>query len=377
MSDVSWAILTGEYPPQSGGVADYTALVAHALAARGDRVRVYAPRCDGADQTPSGGVEVVRLPDHFGPRGLAALDGWLHRRPRPDRVLIQYVPHAFGYRAMNLAFAAWVSARAGRVAPVWVMFHEVNVPFRWWPAASALLGAAHALMARLVVGAAGRVFVSIPAWGDRLRRICPRVRTAEWLPIPSNIPAEHGPRVGHTGDGAVIGHFGTYGPATAGLLGAALNRLLAAGPGRAAVLLGRGGAAFRDGFAARFPALADRVLAPGELPPDALSARLRECDVLLQPYSDGISSRRTSAMAGLANGVAVVTNLGELSEPLWAGAEGIRLAAAPDPDALAAAVEAVLTLPAPAREELGRRAAVLYRDRFALENTLARLRGPA
>ena len=38
-----WAVLTGEYPPQPGGVADYTALVAGGLAAASDLVTVYAP----------------------------------------------------------------------------------------------------------------------------------------------------------------------------------------------------------------------------------------------------------------------------------------------------------------------------------------------
>ena len=42
-------------------------------------------------------------------------------------------------------------------------------------------------------------------------------------------------------------------------------------------------------------------------PPSALAEHVRACDVLVQPYPDGISSRRTSAMAGLALGVAVVT----------------------------------------------------------------------
>ena len=40
---IRWAVLTGEYPPQSGGVSDYTRLVAKGLAAAGDQVVVYAP----------------------------------------------------------------------------------------------------------------------------------------------------------------------------------------------------------------------------------------------------------------------------------------------------------------------------------------------
>ncbi|MDY3558323.1 glycosyltransferase family 4 protein [Gemmata sp. JC673] len=367
-----WAILTGEYPPQFGGVADYTQLVARGLAAAGDAVTVFAPRCsERAAADP--GVEVVRLPDHFGPRGLPALDGLL-ARARPDRILVQYVPHAFGYKALNLPFAAWVALRARRVAPVWVMFHEVAFPFAWrYP--HLILGTANAAMARLVAGAADRVLVSVPQWAGLLRRLCPRARPAEWVPVPSNVPQVPGERKRGADGRVTVGHFGTYGPAVAPLLEPALARLLAP-PGRAALLLGRGAGAFARAFGERHPALAGQVVALGELPGREVAEQFCRCDVLLQPYMDGLSCRRGSVMAGLANGVPVVSNWGEGSEPLWAaeGAGCVALAPSASPDALVVETEALLALPTGAREEIGRRGAELYRKRFSLANTLEVLR---
>jgi glycosyltransferase involved in cell wall biosynthesis len=371
-----WVILTGEYPPQFGGVSDYTHQVALGLVAAGDSVTVFAPPCAGA--TVEEGVTVRRLPDHFGPRGLWVLDGALGPRPRPDRILIQYVPHAFGWKAMNVPFAAWVAGRARHRAPVWVMFHEVAFPFRWQRLTSAVLGTAHAVMARLVAGAADRVFVSVAGWERLLRRFCPRVKPAEWLPIPSNIPTVGGPGQPVPGaGGAVVGHFGTYGSAVTPLLEPALVRLLGARPERVGVLLGRGGPAFAEHLLARHPAVAGRVSAPGDLPPQEVAARLRGCDLLVQPYIDGISTRRTSAMAGLANGVPVVSNLGEGSDPLWAGLGWASLAPDPAPDAIVAVAEAVLALSPDERAEIGRAASALYRARFGLENTINCLRAPA
>jgi glycosyltransferase involved in cell wall biosynthesis len=370
---VRWAILTGEYPPHPGGVADYTRQVATGLAAAGDVVTVFAPQSCGKATPTDPGVSVVRLPDHFGPYSLASLGPALDRF-RPDRVLVQYVPHVFGYKAMNLPFATWLARRARRTAPVWVMFHEVAFPFRWRPIAHAVLASTHRVMAHLVAGAADRVFVSVPAWDPVLRAVCPRMRPAEWLPIPSNIPVQpNAPPPPRPGLGPVIGHFGTYGEPVTGLLEPTLQRLLA-GPDRTVVLLGRGGPAFRDRLIAMDPRLRGRVDATGDLPATDLPARLRGCDILVQPFVDGISSRRTSAMAGLGNSVPVVSNLGPLSEPLWAGVDCLRLAPRPDPIAVADAAEAVLALPLSARIEMGRRAAALYRERFGIENTLARLR---
>ena len=72
-----WHVLTGEYPPVPGGVADYTQLVARGLAAAGDAVNVWTPQAPWSLSSPvlspsdDDGVTVRRLPDHFGARSLA------------------------------------------------------------------------------------------------------------------------------------------------------------------------------------------------------------------------------------------------------------------------------------------------------------------
>ena len=378
-----WAILTGEYPPQPGGVADYTRLVAGKLAAAGDAVEVYAPACPGLESADPG-VTVHRLPGNFGPRTLRALDAGLVGT-RPDRILIQYVPHAYGWKAMNLPFAAWVANRARRIAPVWVMAHEVVFPFAGWPPSHALLGGATALMARLVLATAERVFVSIPAWESRIRRLCPQCPAAEWLPIPSNVPAEADPeevaavrrRYGPDADVPLVGQFGTFGDPVGDVRGPAVAEFLARRPVARMLLVGRGTDRFARHLAAVYPSLIGRVSATGELAADRLSAHVRACDLMLQPYPDGVSSRRTSVMAGLANGVPVATNLGVLSEPLWARTTGVAVAASPDPVRLAAVAGRILDLSPADRAALGRRGAELYRATFTVERVIDALRGRA
>src|SRR5262249_55884977 len=90
-----WHLVTGEYPPNPGGVSDYTAGLAAALAAAGQAVHVWAP---GAARLPGpepSGVEVHRIA-RFSPLGLGRLDRELDRFASPRTILIQYVPHAFG-----------------------------------------------------------------------------------------------------------------------------------------------------------------------------------------------------------------------------------------------------------------------------------------
>jgi glycosyltransferase involved in cell wall biosynthesis len=376
-----WAVLTGEYPPQPGGVSDYTRLVAVGLAAGGDEVAVFCPSNAGGADPIDPGVTVCRLPDHFGPRGLFRLERILGSRPAPDRILIQYVPHAFGFKAMNVPFAAWVASRASCYAPVWVMFHEVAFPFSWRPPAHTVLGAATWLMARLVAGAADRILVSVPAWVPTLRRICPQSKKPQWVPVPCNVATTADPtataevRRRYIGnDVALIGHFGTFAPHVAAIFEPAAARILTDSPKARMLLIGRGSDQFQRSIVQSHSELADRVASTGGLPETDVAAHLRACDLLLQPSIDGVSTRRGSVMAALANGVPVVTNLGHASEPLWTEGTGVIAVKSPDANAVAAAALQILALPPSARAEMGLQAASLYQSRFSLRHTLEQLR---
>lgn len=377
----AWHIVTGEYPPGPGGVADYTRSVARALAAEGDEVHVWAPGMEnGLAEDPD--VHVHPLARGFRPSGLPGLGRALRASCGPRRVLVQYVPHAFGMRAMNLPFSAWIATL--RDAEVWVMFHEVALPWeplRYW---KRNVGAGVTrVMAGLVVSRADRVFVSVPAWAKMLRPIAPRWSGATWLPIPSNLPSsalhstgqETTPalrsRLPLRGGSAVIGHFGTYGPLIAPALRTILIRLLGADRTRVALLVGRGGEALASELN-EDQAAAGRVMATGELDLPDVAAYLRACDVLVQPYADGVSGRRTTAMAGLALGVPIATNEGPSSESIWRDSGVVELATSAA--GVAEAAEACLrdaTLAA-TRAERGRN---LYEKEFSMRRTMRDLRG--
>jgi glycosyltransferase involved in cell wall biosynthesis len=372
-----WHVLTGEYPPQLGGVSDYTRLVGQGLAAAGDRVTVWCPPCADAGES-DGPVRVRRLPDHFGPRSLAVLGRGLPARERAARLLVQYVPHAYGFKAMNVPFCWWLLRQ--RRLPAWVMFHEVAFPLQWGqPPAHSVVGLVTHLMAWLVRRSAARCFVSAPAWAGRLGRIAPGGAPVEWLPVPSTLPDEvsakdvAAARARLGAGGAVVGHFGTFGGAIASLLWEALPPLLRP-DGRRVLLVGRRSDEFARRFGQAHPSLAGRLTATGGLSPHDAAAHLAACDVLLQPYPDGATARRTSLMAGLALGKAVVTTAGPLTEPLWVESGAVLHAPPGDPGDLVRRVEDVLN-DAALCDCLGRKARALYRERFSLPSVIATLRG--
>jgi glycosyltransferase involved in cell wall biosynthesis len=374
-----WHILTGEYPPQPGGVSDYTRLVACGLAAAGDEVHVWAPATPGP--TPDeAGIEVHRLPGHFGPRGLAALDAGLKRFPPTSRLLVQYVPHAFGWKAMNLPFCWWLSCR--RRERVWVMFHEVAFPIHpSQPFKHKVLGWVTRRMASLVARSAERLFISIPGWEPLLRTLSPVGPRITWLPVPSNLTATPSAEevarlrrqlVADPG-GLVVGHFSTFAGLQAALLAAVLPPLLQRDQRRVGLLLGRGGDRFARDLEREHPALRGRLVAPGNLPEGELVNYLALCDLLVQTYPDGASTRRTSLMAGLALGVPVVTTVGSLSEPLWQESGAVVLAPVESPEAITAAAESLLA-DNECRTQLGQRAQTFYRDQFGTDRLIQTLR---
>ena len=94
---------------------------------------------------------------------------------------------------------------------------------------------------------------------------------------------------------------------------------------------------------------------------------------MMQPYPDGISSRRTSMMVSLCHGKPIISTVGHLSEPLWKDTGAVALAPAGDS---ARFIEVLQELRADAKERvrMGLAARALYRERFDMCRTIATLR---
>jgi glycosyltransferase involved in cell wall biosynthesis len=373
-----WHIVTGEYPPQHGGVSDYSRLVACGLANKGDDVCVWAPACDG-ESPADAGVEVHRLPDQFGLRGLIALSAGLSQFQGPRRILVQYVPHAFGWKALNFPLCLWLLAR--RRDSIRLMFHEVYFPLeKGQKVAHKVLAYGTRWMALIAAHSAERVYVSIPSWKYLLEELTSTASPITWLPVPSNIDVVNEPqasaaiRTQYTLSGEyLIGHFGTYGLHIGNLLVSLLPKVLHGVPNAKIVLLGAGGNRIIKYLDSRHPDLSDRVIATGALDSKNLSHHLTACDLMIQPYVDGVSTRRGSVMAALAHGLPIVTTAGPLTEALWSESRAVRLEAVGDSEAFAASTHELL-IDENERHRLSAASVALYLRCFDVQHTIAALR---
>ncbi len=379
--NATWHIITPEYPPQPGGVGDYTRLVAGALAAAGDQVHVWCPPAQGETRKVDG-VVAHRDLGEFSRSDLRRVDQMLDQFAGPRRLLVQWVPHGFGQRAMNLSFCWWLWRRSRRGDRVELMVHEPFLEFKrpsWRQNAVALV---HRLMTIILLRAASRVWISIPAWEEYWRPYAlGRKLRFNWLPVVSNIPVVNDPEAIRavrsqyvSTEGSIVGHFGAYDRDNIELLFASVSPLVDNGSKHVLLLLGKGGERVRDKFIDLHPEMKERVHATGALDAVDLSLHLGACDVMLQPYADGVSSRRGGTMAALAHGLPVITTSGRLTEPLWAESGAVAIVPVDDVVGVAAATSRLLP-DVHARSIMGRSAKALYAERFDVQVIIRALRG--
>ena len=348
-------LLTGEYGPDAGGVGAYSHVLVEAMKRRGARVRVW----DTHDPTLR-----QSLP--------AALES------EPGYVLLQYVPNALGARGANVAFCQWLLSLRRDGTDVRVMFHEPYFYPSWSPARNAL-AMVQRLMAAILLRASSRTYISTDRWRSYLEPYAPSGTLFTVLPIPTTLPedppaaavARWRARFVSNGDLIAV-HFGTYGEHVATELTPIVPALLNGCAGARLVFVGRGSDRFVDALGREHPSLASRLHATGALDRADAASAIAAADIALQPYPDGVTTRRTSVMAPLSLGVATVTSRGALTEKVWDEQPSVSLAAASDTAAHVAAAISLLGDKG-LRAQLGKRGQQLYATRFALEKTVETL----
>lgn len=332
-------LVSGEYPPDEGGVADYTQCLAQALAARGLAVAVLsARRSDDQPVTPMEGGEpgltVFREADpRWGWNSLStarrAARAW-----RADWLHLQYQAAAFGL-GLPVHLLPW---RLGRALPdlrLAVTYHDLREPYLF-PKAGRLRPLALLVLARyshlaLTTNPADRVQLA----GNLAARGWSGPRQA-LVPIGSNLPdappagfdrEAFRAAAGLTPDTTVLGYFGFLNASKGGqLLLGALAALRAAGRDARLVMIGGAvgasdptNAAYLAAFRAAAQAmdLAEALLWTGHLPAPQVSAWLHAVDQVVLPYGDGASYRRGSLLAALAHGRPLVTTTPAPPPPAW------------------------------------------------------------
>ena len=308
--------ISGEYPPDVGGVGDYTLRLRLALHERGHATSVLTRR------------DVKR----WDARSLISIMG---AAPTRGIVHIQYQPAAFDLLGDICLVPVLMALFRRRVRSV-ITFHDVRVPYLF-PGAGRLRQAAVRLLAR-----SSNAVIAADTRDLELLRT--QSKCVLHIPIGSNIsrspPADYErrafrARLGLQDDDLAIVYFGLLNWSKGvDLLLDAFELVRARTPrARLFVLGGTSGVSDptdRDTAArlrSRLARAGDALIRPGWLNPVELSAYLLTADVALLPYVDGASARRGSLLACAEHGLPIVS-----TQP--AGAEVTPFIEAEEPDAV-------------------------------------------
>jgi glycosyltransferase involved in cell wall biosynthesis len=380
---VPWHFITGEYPPDPGGISDYCGQLAAGLADCGAEVHVWTGGGEHVGAIEAGGVEVHRAGGAWTRADLARVGLALDAQPGPRRLFIQYAPNAFGRRGMNLPFCDWLVGRRRCGDDVRILFHEVRYLVKQGDSlARRALSLVQREMARRLLRASSTTYVTIHYWRKLLALPAPfqnKPPVAEWLPVPSNVPILADPdlvqstRRRFAPDGqTVVGSFGTFHGEIGAMTARVFGDLLRGGQDRVGLLIGRGGEALAASLAQSHPDLADRMFATGGLTAGGVSAHLQACDMLVQPYPDGICTKRTTAMAGIAHGRPVISTTGKITDPIWTASGAVALAPDDDLPDLVRRAERLIGHPEECRA-LGNLGRKLYEEEFSLSRLIERV----
>ena len=369
-------IVSGEYPPDVGGVGDQAARLAAELASGGHDVQVVTSARNRSAPipvaAPTGAAGAPPAPRPPGPAVLPAVRRWdwrlfallprLAREGRWDVLHLQYQPGAFQLDGTINLLPGWLRRR--RDAPAIVTtFHDLRVPYLF-PKAGRLRPLAVRLLARACDGIAAAEpgdVRQLDAWtGDlapppAVRRI-PLGNALDVAPPAGFDRAAWRARLGLDADAALAGHFG-FVNRTKGvdILVEAVRRLVDGGRDVALLMIGDPlgssdptNAAYLDAVRQRVAAagLRSRVHWTGYCPPADVAGWLRCLDVAVLPFSEGASRRRTSIQAAWAQGVPVLTTVPATPDPgAPGGLEGAAVVPPNDAAALAAALGDLLDRP--------------------------------
>ena len=321
-------MITGEYPPLRGGIADYTQRLVGAL---GDLDVVpsvlTSQRAATAQQDPSVLPRVRRWD-----RSIWRLVAQSAQRQRWDLVHVQYQPAAYELRAA-ITLLPLTLHRALPHLKVVTTFHDLRVPYLFPKA-----GPLRQLMVRLlanrsdaVIAVAAEDVPLLRRWHTRGARPAFRSRPAAptslaHIAVGNNLDAPPPAgfdrdlwrsRIGAAPDTLVVGYVGFINRSKGvDVLVRALARLLSQGLDVRVLMIGEQvGSSDTENvrYLAEVTALIERLrLQPyvhwtGFQQPESLAAWVRCADVAALPFLDGASQRRGSLLCCLGHGLPTIT----------------------------------------------------------------------
>ncbi|HJO07877.1 MAG TPA: glycosyltransferase family 4 protein [Chloroflexota bacterium] len=343
------AFVTGEYPPQVGGVGDHVALLRETLEQMGVTTWVIT------GTTPELEVDHPRTARMMRRWGFSRMTALMRRLQEinPDVVHLQYQSGAFGLSAAANLIPRFI--RMGRVeAKTVTTLHDLRTPYVF-PKAGMLR---RFLVRRTAKDSDGVIFVSPEDARELMKQDLPigevsllDSTVASVIPVgPTILPVGIGDdrealraELGLPPRAFIVGHIG-FRQRNKGMrvLGDALRQTQQLQGDLVLALIGSGeppGDGRRHDRGERTDNIGQwQVVESGWLEPTGMSHWLQCCDLCVLPFADGLSLRRSTFMSAIAHGLPVVTTRPAQSFPGLESGENVILVPPGDATSLSYAI---------------------------------------
>ncbi|MYD39913.1 MAG: glycosyltransferase family 4 protein [Chloroflexi bacterium] len=327
-------MISGEYPPMPGGVGDFTRKLAQRLRQQGHDVQLL---CGVGCQDDSLPISTVAA---WGMRGTMSARAWV-RRIQPDVVNLQFQTAAY-------AMSPWVHFLPRLIdSPFITTFHDLRFPYLF-PKAGRLRDWIVMHLARASTGVIStnqEDFARLQALPQR--RIIPIGSSIAPQRLSAALRLQMRQELGAQPGSFVLGHFGFVNE----LKG--IDYLLEAIAGlrrqgcdlRLAFI---GGSEESD-YASRLDAeiedlgLGDALHWTGYLDESEVAAWLGAVDLVALPFADGASYRRSSLIAAIGLGCAILTTQPAIAVPAFQHGDNLWLVEPRSGEAIAQGIAALMT----------------------------------
>jgi glycosyltransferase involved in cell wall biosynthesis len=315
------------YPPFPHAVGEYTALLAAALRQEGMAARVICAR----EQSVAGTVLKTPVSEEF-VDGLQVIKGFSLLRPEemvatiqadpPVVAVLQYCPFSWGVRGWCPGLMrAWrqLAQKCPSVGRI-TMFHELWTETAIWKAR--LMKVYQKGQATAIARGSDSLCFSCDGWYKMIRQSVVEI-PARVIPVGTNIPvvpitrADARARLGIPDSAPVLGLMGTgHRSRRFDLVAAAFRATVAVRADARLLYIGRDRALLAEAFGGEQELSKFAVIADGWADEAETSKRLAAVDLYLCPFSDGVSCRRGSFIAGLAHGLVCLSTRSKNTDPV-------------------------------------------------------------
>ncbi len=312
-------IISPEFPPDRGGVGDYTSVLADGLAEKNE-VIIVTSKSEAAISEGKNKFQIIRTIKNWGGFDLFHIVSII-RRFSPELIIIQYVSFMYGRGGINLAFPLLSILLRIRYR-VFTMLHELFTPLGH-SIKTVLMSLVQRLMLFFLIIGSDKIGVSIQAWERMLKRFFFwRKRDFRWIPVLSNIKVatktHDAGNLQRFNKNPLLAFFGSlHVTKMVEFLTASLDALVKKGYDSGLLIIGQDEKAIANYLKELPDYLRERIFCTGFCSSEDVSQYLSASNIFLLPLIDGISSRRTTLMTALKHGVPVVSTNGFLTDDIF------------------------------------------------------------